>query len=63
MSPKRKIAQVLRDIKENSEINPDKKWVEFKLNTSVVGAGILSADEERRILLKLQKEGDFEFNG
>lgn len=62
MSPKRKIAQVLRDIKENSEINPNPEWVEFKFNTSVVGAGILSDDEEKRILIKLEKEGVLEIH-
>lgn len=61
MNFKQKIAKVLKHIKEESEINFDSNWIEFKFNLnswgeSLIGAGILSADEERRILLKLQKE-------
>lgn len=57
MTSKEKIGDVLNEIKENSEINPDERWVEFVLNHSVIGLGILSADEQERILLKLQKDG------
>ncbi|MFA6896912.1 MAG: hypothetical protein WCQ96_01360 [Patescibacteria group bacterium] len=56
MNAKRKIGKVLKQIKEESEINPDSRWVRFIFNTRLVGAGILSDDEEKRILLKLQKE-------
>ncbi|NQU99212.1 MAG: hypothetical protein HQ538_00590 [Parcubacteria group bacterium] len=54
---KKKIAKVMKQIKEDSEINPNSKWVEFKLNTNFIAPGVLMADEEERILLKLQKEG------
>lgn len=56
MTGRQKILQILKDIKEDSEINPNPEWVEFKFNTSLVGAGILSDDEEKRILIKLEKE-------
>lgn len=56
MTPRSKIARVLKDIKNDSEINPDSKWVRFNFNTNIIGAGILSDDEEKRILLKLQGE-------
>lgn len=57
MNPKQKIAQVMKEIKENAEINPNSKWVEFHFNTNVFGAGFLTDDEERRILFKLESEG------
>lgn len=47
----------MRQIKEDSEINPNSKWVRFDFNTDVVGEGFLTDDEEKRILLKLQNEG------
>jgi len=62
MTGRQKILQVLKDIKRDSEINPNPEWVEFKFNTSVVGAGILSDDEEKRILIKLEKEGILEIH-
>lgn len=62
MTGRQKILQVLKDIKRDSEINPNPEWVEFKFNTSVVGAGILSDDEEKRILIKLEKEGVLEIH-
>lgn len=62
MTGKQRILQVLKDIKRESEINPNPEWVEFKFNTSVVGAGILSDDEEKRILIKLEKEGVLEIH-
>lgn len=46
----------MEQIKEESEINPDSRWVKFNFNVYIAGAGILSDDEEKRILLKLQKE-------
>lgn len=57
MTPEEKIARVLEQIKNDSAINPDPKLIRFDLNYDVVGAGILSEDEERRILFKLEKEG------
>jgi len=56
MNAKQKIGRVLKQIKEDGEINPDSRWVRFIFNTRLVGARILSDDEEKRILLKLQKE-------
>lgn len=56
MTSNEKICQILKDIKEQSEINPNPKFVDFKFNFHIVGAGILVADEERRILLKLENE-------
>lgn len=47
MTGRQKILQVLKDIKRDSEINPNPEWVEFKFNTSVVGARILSDDEKK----------------
>ncbi len=56
MTPEQKIAKVFKQIKDESAINPDSSWMKFDFNYYVVGAGILSEDEERRILLKLEKE-------
>jgi len=56
MTGRQKILQVLKDIKQESEINANPEWVEFKFNTSVFGAGILTDDQEKRILIKLEKE-------
>lgn len=57
MKTEQKIAQVLKKIKDESEISLDPKWVKFNFNKiGLIGDGILSADEERKILLKLQKE-------
>jgi hypothetical protein len=57
MSPEEKIAKVLKQIKNEAAINPDPRLMKFELNNFIVGAGILTDDEERRILLKLEKEG------
>ncbi len=57
MSPEEKIAKVLKQIKNEAAINPDPRLMNFELNNHIVGAGILTDDEERRILLKLEKEG------
>lgn len=56
MSPEEKIAKVLKQIRNEAAINPDPRLMRFELNNFIVGAEILT-DEERRILLKLQKEG------
>ena len=57
MTGRHKILRVLKDIKQESEINSDPQWVKFKFNTSVIGAGFLTDEEEKRILIKLEKEG------
>lgn len=57
MSPEEKIAKVLQQLKNDAAINPEPNLVKFELNHFIVGAGILSDDEERRILFKLRKEG------
>ena len=57
MTPEQKIAKVLRQIKDEAAINPDPRLMKFGFNYHVVGSGILSEDEERRILFKLEKEG------
>jgi len=57
MNSRQKIFSILEDIKKESEINPDPRRVLFKFNTNVFGVGILSDSEEKKILLKLQKEG------
>ena len=57
MSPEEKIAKVLKQLKDDAAINPEPHLVKFELNHFVVGAGILSEDEERRILFKLRKDG------
>jgi len=55
MNSKQKILDVLTRIKSESEINAEPDRMRFHFNHNVVGAGILSADEEIRILAKLQK--------
>lgn len=60
MTPEEKIAKVLKQIKDEAAINPDPHLMKFNFNYSVVGSGILSEDEERRILFKLEKEGVIE---
>jgi len=62
MTGRQKIFRVLKDIKRESEINPNPEWVEFRFNTSVVGAGILTDDQEKRILIKLEREGVVEIH-
>ena len=62
MSGRWKVVEILNHIKRESEINPDPKWVDFRFNTSVVGQGILNDDQERRILLKLEKENVLEIH-
>ncbi len=56
---KRKIARVLYRIKEQAELNPDPRWMEFEFHDDVVVGGYdyPSAKEERRILLKLKHRG------
>lgn len=62
MTPEEKIAKVLKRIKSESSINPNPKLVKFNLNYNVVGGGVLSEDEERRILFKLENEGAIELS-
>ena len=57
MTPKQKIAKVLKKIKGECEINEDTDFMQFDLNTRVISLRYLSADEERRILLKLERKG------
>ncbi len=57
MTPEEKIAKVVKQLKDDAAINPDPTIVKFELNDYIVGAGILSEDEERRILFKLEKTG------
>ena len=57
MVGRQKILSVLKCIKRHSEINPYPDRILFEFNNSVVGSGILFADEEKRILSKLYKEG------
>lgn len=56
MNSRQKILDVLKRIKSESEINARPGRVRFDFNRHVVGAGFLSADEEARILSKLQKD-------
>ena len=56
MTGRQKIYQVLMNIRRESEINPSPEWVEFKFNNSIIGAGIMTDDQEKRILIKLEKE-------
>jgi hypothetical protein len=52
-----KILSVLTDIKKASDINADPKVVRFDFNHYISGAGILTNDEEARILCKLRDMG------
>jgi len=56
MTSQQKIYKIIKEIKEKSEISPDKDWVEFNFNDSCFGVGFLGGEEERNILLKLKKE-------
>jgi len=62
MTRKQKILQVLKNIKHESEINSNPKWVEFKFNASVVGEGSLTNDQKKRILIKIEKDGIIEIH-
>lgn len=57
MEPQEKICKVIKYIKDKKEISPNPKRIEFIFSTSIVGAGIVTDDEKRDILLKLEKEG------
>lgn len=57
MNPRQKILSVLKQIKANSELNANENQVRFDFNNHVIGAGILTNDEEARILNKLQVWG------
>jgi len=62
MTSRDKVYSVLKSIKQESEINAYPEWVEFRFNLGVFGIDILSADEERRILMKVEKEGLIEIH-
>jgi len=62
MTGRQKILLVLKEIKRESEINPNPEWVEFRFNTSVIGLGILTDDQEKRILMKMEKDGIIEIH-
>ncbi len=55
MTGRQKILQVLEHIKHESEINPDPEWIEFNFSMSNF-PGMLNADQEVRILTKLENE-------
>lgn len=56
MTGKQKILEVLKKIKRESEINSSSKWVVYRFIFEVQGAEILTDNEERRILMKLDLE-------
>lgn len=56
MTPEEKIYSVLDHIGRERKISPNPNLIEFKFNDHVVGAGIVTSDDERKILLKLEKE-------
>lgn len=62
MNTRQKILDVITRIKNESEINANPTTVRFDFNHYVVGAGFLSADEEMRILSKLQNENWIHLN-
>ncbi|MDD2656234.1 MAG: hypothetical protein PHQ18_01545 [Patescibacteria group bacterium] len=62
MNKKQKIYYILKEIKEESEINPEPHWVIYHFNTNFVAPNTLMADEEKRILQKLENEGIIEIN-
>lgn len=59
MTSRQKILDVLRDIKHESEISPDPDLVKFRFNT-ILGPGILQAEQQKIILKKLVKSGVIE---
>lgn len=62
MSGRKKILSVLEHIKRESEINPDPELVKFEFNIHIVGMGILTDDQEKRIISKLVKNGVVEIH-
>ena len=57
MNSRQKIAKVLKEIKNESEISPNPKYVEFKFYPDIICVcDGLNDDEKKKILLKLQKE-------
>jgi hypothetical protein len=60
MTPRKKILNVLTQIKRDSALNADGSMVRFDLNHHIAGAGILTNDEEARILCKLRNLGYIE---
>lgn len=57
MTPEEKIYKVLDQIENERKISPDSSLVEFKFYDNFFAAGMVSANDERKILLKLEKEG------
>lgn len=57
MTPEEKIYSVLDHIERERRISPNPSLIEFKFTDNVVGAGIVMGGDERKILLKLEKEG------
>lgn len=55
MEPEEKIYKVLDRIYKESKISPDPKLIEFIFNRAI-GGGMVSGQDERKILLKLEKE-------
>ena len=54
MTGRQKILQVLKDIKKESEINPDPNWVIFHFTLmGIERDGKLNRDQQKRILVRL----------
>jgi hypothetical protein len=56
MTPEEKIADVLKSIADERKISSNPNLVVFNFNDRVVGGGIVSGEDERKILLKLNAE-------
>lgn len=57
MTPKESIYKVLKRIEDGVAISPWPDQTNFRFTDGIVGRGILTAEEERKILLKLEGEG------
>lgn len=57
MEPEEKIYHVLNSIDKERKISPDSRLVEFEFNDHVVGFDVVIGSEERKIILKLEREG------
>jgi hypothetical protein len=57
MSPQEKIAAVLKKIEDKSLISEEQGEVRFDFNDRIVAGGLVFGEDEREILLKLNKEG------
>jgi hypothetical protein len=57
MTGRQIILQVLKDIKKESEINPDPNWVIFHFTKrGIEKEGCLNYDQQKRILIKLHNQ-------